>query len=162
MKCPKCSAENPEDALSCFICGHSLYKPGAKPQSKQPESTQKEPEQYRQQPYQQQPHDQQQFPSTYDPNKVRDTSRRSARYSAPIPNYLLQAILATIFCCLPFGIVAIVYSAQVSSNLQIGDYEKAEIASLNAKKWTNIAVITGVAVWIISILISLLGNISKI
>ncbi len=52
------------------------------------------------------------------------------------------------------------YSAQVNSSMQFGDYEKAEIASLNAKKWTNIAVITGVCFGIISLLISLLSKIS--
>ena len=28
-----------------------------------------------------------------------------------VPNYLVQAILVTIFCCLPFGIASIVYAA---------------------------------------------------
>ena len=39
--------------------------------------------------------------------------------NAPIsvPNYLVQAILTTIFCCLPFGIVAIVFAAQVNGKL---------------------------------------------
>src|SRR5437762_2059610 len=32
----------------------------------------------------------------------------------PIPNYLAQAILVTVFCCLPFGIPAIVFAAQVN------------------------------------------------
>src|SRR5882724_11600119 len=27
----------------------------------------------------------------------------------PVPNYLVQSILCTLCCCLPFGIVAIVY-----------------------------------------------------
>ena len=42
-----------------------------------------------------------------------------------IPNYLVQAILVTIFCCLPFGIVAIVFAAQVNSALAAGNYEAA-------------------------------------
>ncbi|WP_257999941.1 CD225/dispanin family protein [Fischerella thermalis] len=29
--------------------------------------------------------------------------------SRNVPTYLPQAILTTVFCCLPFGIVAIVY-----------------------------------------------------
>ena len=35
-----------------------------------------------------------------------------------VPNYLVQSILVTLFCCLPFGIVAIVYAAQVNGKLQ--------------------------------------------
>src|SRR5207237_6484686 len=37
------------------------------------------------------------------------------RFQADVPSYLVQSILATLFCCMPFGIVAIVYAAQVSS-----------------------------------------------
>ncbi|MFN7139620.1 MAG: CD225/dispanin family protein [Limisphaerales bacterium] len=52
-----------------------------------------------------------------------------------IPNYLVQAILVTICCCLPFGIVAIVYAAQVNSKEQAGDYRAAQEASDKAKLW---------------------------
>ena len=33
---------------------------------------------------------------------------------APPPNNLVWAILSTLFCCLPLGIVSIVYAAQVN------------------------------------------------
>ena len=56
-----------------------------------------------------------------------------------VPNYLVQAILVTIFCCLPFGIVAIVYAAQVNGRLEAGDYEGALRASRRAKLWSNIS-----------------------
>ena len=56
-------------------------------------------------------------------------------------SYLLFAILTTLFCCLPFGIVAIVKAASVSSKYQSGDYEGAVQASNDAKKWCKIAVI---------------------
>lgn len=52
-----------------------------------------------------------------------------------IPNYLVQAILVTIFCCLPFGIVSIVYAAQVNAKLDAGDVPGAMQASNNAKIW---------------------------
>jgi type IV pilus assembly protein PilA len=51
------------------------------------------------------------------------------------PNYLVYAILTTIFCCLPTGIVAIVFSAQVNGKLQAGDLAGAQKASKNAKTW---------------------------
>ncbi len=69
-----------------------------------------------------------------------------------VPNYLPQAILVTLFCCLPFGIVAIVYAAQVNGKLQVGDYEGAVTASDNAKKWCWIGFIAGIAIAILSFL----------
>ena len=43
-------------------------------------------------------------------------------YGSPvnIPNYLVQAILVTIFCCLPAGVVAIVFAAQVNGKVARG------------------------------------------
>ncbi len=65
-----------------------------------------------------------------------------------VPNYLTQAILVTIFC-IPlfgiFGIVAIIYAAQVNPRSQAGDYEGAVKASNNAKKWCWIGVIPTIA-----------------
>ncbi len=52
-----------------------------------------------------------------------------------VANYLVQAILVTIFCCLPFGIVAIVFAAQVSAKLAAGDYAGAVNYSNNARTW---------------------------
>lgn len=68
---------------------------------------------------------------------VVDTSGRT------VPNYLVQAILTTVFCCLPFGIVAIVYAAQVNSRLAGGDLQGALDASGKAKTWTLVAFLCG-------------------
>jgi hypothetical protein len=62
-----------------------------------------------------------------------------------VPNYLVQAILVTLFCCLPFGIVAIVYAAQVNSRLQAGDTSGARHASGNARMWCWISFGLGLA-----------------
>ena len=52
----------------------------------------------------------------------------------PMPeNYLVWAILTTLFCCLPFGIVSIVYAAQVSGKYTSGDYAGAVASSENAE-----------------------------
>ncbi len=56
-----------------------------------------------------------------------------------IDNYLIPAILTTVFCCLPAGIVAIIYSAQVNSKLATGDIAGAQAASKNAKLWSMIS-----------------------
>ena len=52
-----------------------------------------------------------------------------------VPNYLVQAILVTLFCCVPFGIVSIVYAAQVNGKLQAGDYAGAVEVSKKARTW---------------------------
>jgi hypothetical protein len=52
-----------------------------------------------------------------------------------VPNYLVQSILTTIFCCLPFGIVAIIFAAQVNGKLAAGDYAGAVQTSKQAKMW---------------------------
>jgi Interferon-induced transmembrane protein len=64
--------------------------------------------------------------------------------SNKVPNYLPQAILSTIFCCQPIGIVAIVYAAQVNGKQEAGDYEGAIKASDNAKKWCWISFAVGI------------------
>jgi interferon-induced transmembrane protein/zinc ribbon protein len=58
---------------------------------------------------------------------------------AAVQNYLVFAILATVFCCLPAGIPAIIYAAQVNSKLQAGDLAGAQAASNNAKMWCLIS-----------------------
>jgi len=52
-----------------------------------------------------------------------------------VPNYLVFSILATVLCCVPTGIAAIVYSSQVNTKLQAGDMAGAMQASKNAKQW---------------------------
>jgi len=63
---------------------------------------------------------------------------------AVVPNYLVFAILVTVFCCLPSGIAAIIYAAQVNTKLQAGDLAGAQQASKNAKMWVLISVGAGV------------------
>lgn len=62
-------------------------------------------------------------------------------------DYLIPAILVTVFCCLPIGIVAIVKSVNVRRSIENGDFATAEESSKAAKKWTIIALIVGI-IWI--------------
>lgn len=55
---------------------------------------------------------------------------------APKPsNYLALAILSTIFCCLPFGIVSIVFASKVDNQWYSGDYDGAVESARKAKTW---------------------------
>jgi predicted RNA-binding Zn-ribbon protein involved in translation (DUF1610 family) len=75
--------------------------------------------------------------AVFDP-RLRSTSRMG-RYQTPPPNYLVQAILTTLFCCLPFGIVAIVFASQVNGKAMAGDMQGAISASDSARMWCWIA-----------------------
>ena len=80
----------------------------------------------------------------------------------PTPNYLVWAILATIFCCQPFGIAAIVYAAQVNSMLAVGNYTGAQAASDQAKKWCWVAFWVGLATYVIGFIIILAQGLSGV
>ena len=71
-------------------------------------------------------------------------------------NYLIWAILSTLFCCLPFGIASIVFAAQVDSKWAQGDYTGAQDSSAKAKKFAMVGAILGVvgaALYILAIII---------
>ncbi len=67
------------------------------------------------------------------------SSGAELRQRPEIPSYLPQAILVTIFCCLPFGIVSIVYAAQVNGKVAAGDIAGARDVSEKAKTWAWVA-----------------------
>jgi hypothetical protein len=56
-------------------------------------------------------------------------------YAPPPENNLVWAILATVLCCLPLGIVAIVKSNQVNTLWFQGFHAEAYQAAEEAKKW---------------------------
>ena len=69
-------------------------------------------------------------------------------------NYLVWAILSTLFCCLPFGIVSIIKSLEVNSMYDTERYAEAKLASETAKKWAMWgAIIAGIGYGIYIILI---------
>jgi uncharacterized paraquat-inducible protein A len=73
-----------------------------------------------------------------------------------IPNYLAQAILCTIFCCLPFGIPAIIFAAQVNTKAAAGDIQGALDSSRKARMWCWIAFAVGVPVQLIIIAVQII------
>ena len=64
----------------------------------------------------------------------------------PPNNNLVWAILATIFCCLPLGIVSIVFAAQVNSKWAGGDYAGARESAQKARQWAIISAVVGLLV----------------
>ena len=79
--------------------------------------------------------------------------------SQNIENHLVLAILTTLFCCLPFGIVSIVYAVQVNSALAARNYELAKTNSEKAKYWGIVSLWIGLAINAISLIGMALGGI---
>jgi hypothetical protein len=65
--------------------------------------------------------------------------------TTPPKNWLLESILVTLFCCLPFGIVGIINAAKVEPRFFAGQLEASEFAAAEAKKWTMIGFWIGLA-----------------
>jgi predicted secreted protein len=68
---------------------------------------------------------------------------------SPPPNYLVWAILTTLFCCLPLGIASIVFAAQVNGKYSAGDVRGAQEASEKAKKFAIWSAVAGLVVGVL-------------
>jgi Interferon-induced transmembrane protein len=58
---------------------------------------------------------------------------------ASVPNYLIPAIIS-LFCCLPLGVVGVIFAAQVNGKVAAGDTAGALDASKKAKMFSFIAI----------------------
>lgn len=74
-----------------------------------------------------------------------------------ISNHLVFAILCTVLCCVPLGIPAIIYAAQVNSKVAAGDIQGAMRFSQNAKLWAWLALIFGFIFGIIYLAVVILN-----
>lgn len=72
-------------------------------------------------------------------------------------NYLIWSILATVLCCLPLGVVAIVYSAKVDNLWNAGNRIGAIEAAKNAKMYTIISAVFGLIGGVVVFFMSLFG-----
>lgn len=79
--------------------------------------------------------------------KIMETYNQSPMPPKP-NNYMALAILTTILCCLPFGIVGIVKASKVNSLYMLKQYDLAMQASADAKKWSIIGIVAGLVVGI--------------
>ena len=77
---------------------------------------------------------------------------------ADIPNYLPWAIAATLFCCMPGGIVSIIFAVKANTAKNTGDLAAARSAANQAKIWLIVSVVGGLLVSMFVILASIAGN----
>jgi hypothetical protein len=77
-----------------------------------------------------------------------------------IPNYLPWAIAATLLCCMPGGVVSIIYASKANSAKARGDYAEASAAAGQAKTWLILSVVLGLAFTLLAIVANL-ANLSN-
>ena len=71
--------------------------------------------------------------------------------------YLVLSIVTTLCCCLPFGIVGIVYATKINSAMNAGNYEEAQRSARTAKIWIIVAAVVGVIANIIVGIMAAMG-----
>jgi hypothetical protein len=84
--------------------------------------------------------------------------------SAPpgsVQNWLVPAILSTVFCCWPLGIPAIIFAAKVNEQLARGDVAGAEESSRKARLFTLLSVgailVLGLAYLVVIVAVGIAG-----
>ena len=93
------------------------------------------------------------------PNGMYGQPMHNGQPLPPVPpqNDLVWAILSTICCCVPFGVVSIVYSCQVNSKFRMGDVAGAQNSANKAKTWAIVAAVCGLISSIIGFVVSFSG-----
>ncbi len=84
--------------------------------------------------------------------------QQSANQQIP-KTWLVESILATLFCCLPLGIVGIVNATKVENRFYAGDISGANKASEDAAKWTKLSFGIGIAGIVIYMVIMLIAGV---
>lgn len=120
--CTNCGAPIPDNGGFCTNCG-------APAPYGQPNYTQQAPPPPPQPQYQQ-PQYQQPYQQPYAGERPK--------------NYMVWSVLATIFCCIPLGAVAIINSAKVNKLWDAGKYDEAKSAASKAKTWIIISAIIAI------------------
>lgn len=70
------------------------------------------------------------------------------------PTYMVWAVLSTLCCCLPLGVVAIIFSSQVAPKYRSGDYEGAKKASERAALWVILSFVLGLITFPLQMILS--------
>lgn len=131
MFCSRCGKDNAAGAAFCAQCGAQLSAPPPPPAQLPPGAGPMQPMTPGQPPPPAQP--------------------------PVVQNYLVWAILSTLFCCLPFGVVSIVFASQVNGKLAVGDVAGAQQAAKNAKTWAWVAFGAGLAFGLLYFVVMAIG-----
>jgi hypothetical protein len=162
MRCPNCSAECSDQAVECEFCNTAFPTPAEKTavwfQPDEPSVPPPIPD------YSLPPTP----PSSFESDNPYAASA-SASYTGSllvhdVPNYLPLSITAAVLslccCCIPFGIVPLIFSTQVNTKLAAGDYSGARSASDNAKLWSWISIGVALAAFVLNLFVNIAGTLA--
>ncbi len=117
MYCPQCGKQNEETAVHCTQCGSLINMAAA---------VTPPPQQFVQ-------------PPMYQAGQMPPVPLQ-------IPNYMVQAVLVTLFCCLPLGIVGIIKANGINKKIRAGDIAGALADSKANKNLLWVGCIAGLAI----------------
>ena len=166
MKCKFCGNDLPEESKFCPSCGAPVEPEESQAQPEQPENAGQtnQTTQESQNPYEygvpgaesgnnenpyQYGNDRQNNENPYQYGNGTYSQPQKPINGTP---YLIFAIISTLLCCLPLGIVAIVYASKINSLQKNGDYAGAQNAAKKAKLFTIISAAAALIVTIFYII----------
>ena len=85
---------------------------------------------------------------------VQTGSAGTSQPSMPKPgNNMVLAVLVTVLCCLPLGVVSIIYASKVDNLYYAGDYAGALSAAKTARTWAIVGAVGSIIISLLYILI---------
>ena len=83
-----------------------------------------------------------------------------------IPNNLVLAIVASAVslfaCCIPHGLISLIFALQVDKKSAAGDFEGAANSSKQAKMWAWISIIIAIAGFVIAMVFGVFGAVLSV
>lgn len=140
-RCPYCKSLIGKDEEKCGYCGEPLVNNPKPPAPSAAQYTTSE--------------------NQYTRPQDNDAAQQQPR--EPRPNsHLAGAILVTLFCCQIFGIVSIVFAAQVDTAYNRGDVQEAKRLSKQAMTWINVSLISGLVFGLLYVILIVTGVVAGI
>lgn len=171
--CPHCGALQPENSGADYGNTQAASGTSQTAYSAQPETGTDSAQQAGSQPQYQDPYAQYQnaqnygsgyqntYTSDYQNNQYQTPPVYQSSYEPEKPinwvPYLVLSIITTVCCCLPFGVVGIVYATKINSAMNAGNYEEAQKSAKTAKIWIIVAAAVGVIANIIVAVMAAMG-----
>jgi interferon-induced transmembrane protein len=76
-----------------------------------------------------------------------------------LPLAIIATVLSVVFCCLPHGLISLIFALQVNSKAAAGDLQGAVNAAKQAKTWAIVSIIVAVVGLVIGLAFGVLNAI---